>query len=353
MTKNSLPYYFLISRCGWWLLGLVLFISACKKSFSSDQFEDDKLVVLAEITAGDSIKIPIGKTIKVENGSLIRFEKVNDATVTITAPNTMSWVLQPNYSPLYASNPTSVFTNKNRFKSNTTYNIDINHPTLGVVKASTHIPPFPRLIAVDTGSTEFNEKEVLAANITFRDSLDFEEFYIIEAVKEMVRNNHFYIYQGKRYSYDTQQGKAFYEQIKNTPGVKLLTDTIGVNKFTRLNLYTEDDLSENVRIDELTNPFRRIFFADTEINGGTYTTRVYIDKEFFTDPQQKGRVRLQLKSVSKELYDYLKLYEKYKTDFGSVPTNQLVSPTGNIENGLGIFGGSARRERVYYFDTLL
>jgi hypothetical protein len=354
MRKNNLPYYFLNgSRQGVWLLLLVLFISACKKNFSSDSFEDDKLVVLAEITAGDSIKIPIGKTIKVENGSLIRFEKVNDATVTITGTNTMSWVLQPNYSQQYASNPTSVFTNKNRFKANITYNIEINHPTLGTVKATTHIPPFPRLVSVDTASAQFNGIDVFAANITWKDSVNFEEFYIIEAVKELVKNNHFYIYQGKRYSYDTQQGKAFYEQVKNTPGIRILTDTIGLNKFVRLNVYTEDNQSENARIDKLTNPFRRIFFPDPVFNGGNYTTKVYIDKQFFVSPQQKGRVRLQLKSVSKELYNYLKLYEKYKTDFGSVPTNQLISPTGNIENGLGIFGGSAKRERVYYFDALL
>jgi hypothetical protein len=332
---------------------LVLFISSCKKNFSSDQFEDDKLVVLAEITAGDSVKIPIGKTIKVENGSLIRFEKVNDATVTLTETNTMSWVLQSNYSQQYANNPTSVFTNKKRFKANTTYKIEINHPTLGTVTATTHIPTLPRLLSVDTASTLFNDKEVLAANITFKDSLDFEEFYIIEAVKELVKNNHFFIYQGKRYSYDTQSGKEFYAQVKNTPGLKIMTDTVGINKYTRLNVYTEDDQSENARIDKLTNPFRRIFFLDPVFNGENYTTTVYIDKQFFVDPKQKGRVRLQLKSVSPELYNYLKLYEKYKTDFGSVPTNQLVSPTGNIKNGLGIFGGSAKRERLYYFDTLL
>jgi hypothetical protein len=345
MTTNSATYYL--------LLILVLFISACKKNFGSDQFEDDKLVVLAEITALDTMKIPIGKTIKVENGSLIRFEKVNDATVTITEANAASWVLQPNYSAQYMNNPTSVFTNKKRFKANTTYKIEINHPTLGLVQASTHIPAIPRLISVDTTTTLFNDKNVFEADITWKDSVDYDEFYIIEAVKELVKNNHFFYYHGKRYNYDTQSGKAFYETVKNTPGLKILRDTIGLNKFTRLNLYTRDELSENAHIDKLTNPFRRLFFPDGAFNGDNYTTKVYIDKQFFVDPTQKGRVRVQLKSVSKELYNYLKLYEKYKTDFGSVPTNQLVSPAGNIVNGLGIFGGSAKRERIYYFDVLL
>jgi hypothetical protein len=348
MTKNSTPYYSLS-----WLFILVLFISACKKNFSSDQFEDGKLVVLAEITALDTVKIPIGKTIKVENGSLIRFEKVNDATVTITENNTAPWVLQPNYSQQYINNPTSVFTYRKRFKANANYRIDINHPTLGLVSASTYIPVLPRLIGADTSSTQFNDRDVLAVSITWKDSLNYDEFYIIEAVKELVKNNHFFIYQGKRYSYDTQSGKEFYETVKNTPGIKILTDTVGLNKYTRLNLYTEDAQSENIKLDKLTNPFRRIFFPDTKFNGEYYNTTVFIDKQFFVDARNKGRVRLQLKSVSQELYDYLKLYEKYKTDFGSVPTNQLVSPTGNIENGLGIFGGSAKREKIYYFDVLL
>jgi hypothetical protein len=309
--------------------------------------------VLAEITALDSVKIPVGKTIKVENGSLIRFEKVNDATVTITENNTTSWVLQPNFSQQYINNPTSVFTNKKRFKANANYRIDINHPTLGLVSATTYIPAFPHLIGADSFSTQFNSKDVLGVSITWKDSLDYDEFYIIEAVKELVKNNHFFIYQGKRYNYDEKTGKEFYETVKNTPGLKIMTDTVGLNKYTRLDLFTDDDQSENYKIDKLTNPFRRIFYLDGFFNGEYYNTTVYIDKQFFIDPKQKGRVRLQLKSVSKELYDYLKLYEKYKTDFGSVPTTQLVSPTGNIENGLGVFGGSAKREKLYYFDILL
>src|SRR2546425_12157903 len=197
-----------------------------QKKFTSDQFEDDKIVVLAEITAFDSVKIPIGKTIKVENGSLIRFEKVNDATVTITENNTTSWLLQPNYSQQYINNPTSVFTNKKRFKANANYRIDVNHPTLGLVSATTYIPALPHLTGADTFSTQFNSKEVLGVSITWKDSLDYDEFYIIEAVKELVKNNHFFIYQGKRYNYDVQSGKEFYETVKSTPGLKILTDTV-------------------------------------------------------------------------------------------------------------------------------
>src|SRR5688500_18964085 len=150
MSSRIRPYYFLPNQPKYaWIFVLLLCFTSCKKHFTSNQFEDDKIVVLAEITAFDTVKIPIGKTIKIDNGSLIRFEKVNDATVTLTEASNLSWVLQPNYSHQYSGNPTSVFTNRKRFKPNTTYNIEINHPTLGIVKASTFIPPIPRLISTD------------------------------------------------------------------------------------------------------------------------------------------------------------------------------------------------------------
>ncbi|HEY4147291.1 MAG TPA: DUF4249 family protein [Chitinophagaceae bacterium] len=327
---------------------------SCKKGFSSDQFVDDKLVVLSEISAADSVKIPIGKTIKAGGGAIIRFEKVNDATVVLTEEQTSSVILQPSYSAQYASNPTSVFTSKRRLKSNTHYTILINHPTLGVVTATTFIPPYPKLVSVDTSSDVYQGVNVLAADITWQDPAATTDYYVIEALKELVKIDHYFIYHGIRYDYDTPQGKTMYNQVKNTPGVILLLDTISQNKFTRLDLYTQDPNTENAHIDNLANPFRRVFLHDNNFSGQTYTTRVYIDPEFFvaSDPTQLGRVRLQLKAASKELFDYLILYEKYKTDFGTVPSSQLTSPDGNIQNGIGIFGGSAKREHFYYFDIL-
>jgi hypothetical protein len=66
---------------------------------------------------------------------------------------------------------------------------------------------------------------------------------------------------------------------------------------------------------------------------------VYIDPQFFVSASQaqKGRVKLQFKQVSKELYDYLLIYEKYKTDLGALPAGQLASPPGNIQARAGHF----------------
>ena len=328
--------------------------SSCRKTFSSTQLVDDKLVVLAEITAGDSMEIPIGKTIKVGNGGLIRFEKVNNATVTIKDLNARTFVLNPNWSAQYAANPTTVFTNRRHFRSNTTYFIEISHPTLGNVTASTHIPALPKVTMMDTVSEVYMGKEMLAATITIHDDGLADNNYVIEALKEMVKISQHFLYNGTSYNYDTPSGKQLYEQVKNMPGVRLLRDTIPQNKFLRLNVYTDDVNTENSRIDNLSSPFRRIFIPGLPFAGQAYTTKVYIDRQFFmaTDPKNKGRVRLQVKSASKDLYDFLLSYEKYKTDFGSVPASQLVSPGGNVHNGLGIFGGSSRRERILYFDKL-
>src|SRR5256885_1743205 len=103
-------------RSKYYLFFLAIAVTvSCRKNFSSNQFMDDKLVVLAEIIAGDSMKIPVGKTIKAGNGSLIRFEKVNDASVSIAEENGRSWMLQPNYSPQFVGNPTTIFTNRKHF----------------------------------------------------------------------------------------------------------------------------------------------------------------------------------------------------------------------------------------------
>src|SRR5437868_3323231 len=85
----------------WTLLGAI----ACRKDPYQDQPGSTELVILAELTAGDSIKIPVSKSIQVGNGGIISFEKVNSANVKIARQDGRSWTLKLNTSPDYTGNP--------------------------------------------------------------------------------------------------------------------------------------------------------------------------------------------------------------------------------------------------------
>lgn len=332
---------------------MVLFATSCKKSFSSDQFVEDKLVILSEISANDSIKVPVGKSIKVGNGNLIRFDKVNDARVQLREGTAAPFMLGVNYSPQYSSSPSSMYTSRRRLRANATYSIEIQHPILGTVTATTHIPPFPRLTMTDTSHTEYMGHQVLEVTINLQGPFDENSLFVFEGLKELMEMRRYFLYNNIRYSYETAQGKALYAQVGFNNALPILRDTVSQNKFLRLNLYTEDLNTENARMDDLANPFRRVFLSKIPPGSASYQIKIYVDPQFFvsTDPTQRGRVRIQAKLVSKELYDYFLVYEKYKTDFGMVPSSQLISPTGNISsNGLGVFGGSAKRERIFYYD---
>jgi len=346
--KKKIPYLFIICLVAM----LCVVMNACRKSFSSSDLIEDKLVVLSEIVSGDSVKIPIGRTFKVGNGGIIRFDKLNDAKVMIRELNGPSYALQPNFSPEYSNNAATIYTNRRRLRTNTTYFLEVRHATLGTVTATTTILPAPHISFVDTASQAYAGKQLLACKIAITDILPADN-YMIEAVKELLKVRHFFFYNGVRYDYDTPEGYAKYQQVKSL-GVLLRKDTVSQKKFLRINIYTEDPHSVNADLDILQNPFRRIFYSEKDLNSTAYNAKIYLDPTFFVamNNSELGRIRLQVKRCSKELFDYLVTYEKYRIDFSGLPSTQLNSPNGNISNGLGIFGGASRRENIFYFDKL-
>jgi len=333
----------------WTLLGA----TACRKDPYQDQPVNNELVILAELTAGDSIKIPVSKSIQVGTGGIISFEKVNSANVKIARQDGRSWTLKLNTSPDYTGNPASIYTAPQKPRYNMTYTLQVQDPLSGTVTAQTTIPPSLHISAVDTATDTRNGNPMLRLRFTITDSPGVSHYFVFEALKELMRVTHYFFWQGVRYSYERPEGKTLYEQVKNRPGVHLLCDSSTTNSFTRLNVFTDDANVDNAQVSSLDSPFRRIFWPG-HVVGRKYTTTVLIDRKNFisADPEGRGRVLLQLKSVSPELYNYWFWYEKYKSDIGSVPPGQLYSPPGNIQNGLGIFGGSSKHQWVYYFDTM-
>jgi len=335
------------------LPGLILMQTACRKDPYQDKPVNNELVILAEIIADDSLKIPVSKSIQVGNGGIISFEKVNSASVKLARQDGRSWTLKLNTSPDYAGNPASIYTAPQRPRPNMTYLLQVQDPLSGTVTSSTRIPPSVHVKNVDTATEVRKGVPVLRLRFTLVDSPGAKHYFVFEALKESLKITHYFFWQGVRHRYETTEGKQLYDQIKDNPGVKLLRDTTSCNSFKRLNVFTDDPNVANAQVSSLDSPFRRIFLPG-DIFIGTYTTSVLVDRRNFKagDTHDAGRVLLQLRSVSPELYNYLFWYEKYKSDIGSVPTGQLYSPPGNIQHGLGIFGGSTRRQWVYYFDGL-
>lgn len=332
----------------------LLLPAACKKNPYSTHKLSNTLVVLAEMTAGDSVKIPIGKSTLIENNNTVSFGTVNNAIVHLQDTLGHSWLIPLNTTPEFSGGATSVYSNSQILQPNTTYTIEVSDPELGTAKASTHIPPAFVITEVDTLREIYNDQEMLTFHFTINDVPDTDNYYIIEALKQVTKIYRHFIYRNVTYNYDTPDGQALYNRIKNEqPPVPLLTDTIPTNNFIRLNLLTFDPNADNTLLNSTTGLFRRVFLQSSVFNNPLYSTSVsVITKNFISDsPQMKGKVLFMVKSVSRELYDYLFLYEKYKIDFGTFPSSQLSLPPGNITNGLGIFGGSFRCVLTYYFDT--
>jgi len=336
------------------IAALLLLAASCKKSPYPANLVQNELVILAEITAGKPLKIPVSKSIQVGNGGIISFDKVTTANVTVTGPRDAPIVCHLNTSPLFIGDPASVYTSPRRPEYNTRYRLRVEDPVSGTATAETTIPSRVRIIGFDTASSTRGGLPVLALHVTFKDAPDTANQYIFEALKELLKVRHLFTWQGKTYNYDTQAGRTLYDKVKDQPGVSLRRDTVSTDKFLRLELYTNDKNTDNAKVSPLDSPFQRIFLPDRVFNGQAYTETVYVDKTYFkaSGNQGPGRVLLMAKSASIELYNYLFWYEQYKSSVGSLPPDQLYSPPGNIKNGLGIFGGSSMRQWVYYFDTL-
>ena len=331
-----------------------LLLPGCKKNLYPDNQAQNELVVLAEISADEPLKIPVSKSVQVGNGGVITFDKVTTAKVTITSDQGPSWTCKLNSSTNYANDPASIYTSSQRPVANSTYRLRVEDPLSGTVTATTTIPSRPHLVKWDTSYGNRGGRQVLQWRVLLMDPPDTSNQYIFEALKELLRIQHLFTYQGKSYNYDTKDGKDLYNKVKGQPGIQLRTDTQSTNTYLRLHIYTDDRNVDNAKVSTLDSPFARIFLPDKVFSGQPYTETVMVDPTYFRAAagQGPGRVLLILRSASSELYNYLFWYEQYKADISTLPPDQLYSPPGNIQNGLGIFGGSAKRQWVYYFDDL-
>lgn len=335
---------------------IILFQLACRKQdFLRSANTAEQLVIQAEITSEDSVYIPVGRSVFVGTGNIIQFNKVNNAIVTVTELAGNSMTIKQNSNNVFSNNPFSIFTDSYHFLSDKTYQLSVKNSPFEPVTATTRIPSAIKFSRIDTSYSVYQGSPVLTADISFQDDPLANNNYIIEVVKQQVYVEKYFYYQNIKHSLSSPVDSSLYEQIKNDPGFILLRDSIPQVFYTLQTIYSADPNTDNARLTSLDNSFQRLFLRDSTFNGQIYRTRIQIARGQFTDNsiEKRGRILIRLKSVSDELFNYLLDHERYFIQFGSVPINQLTSPKGNIINGLGVFGGSFKKEWIFYFDELL
>lgn len=332
---------------------LAFLLVACKRE-PVVRHTESRLVVLAEITGGDTAMIPLGQSTTTREGSALRFGKVSNASVSLVNENNQWTRLFSSSNAAYRNNPTSMYTCNEVMRAGQEYGLHINHPVLGTASATTRIPDPFLLREVFAENKKLNNEEVLVFNFTVQDEAAERNFYIFEAVKQLVSVSMYFMWQGTKYDFGSPEGKTLYDQLKTQQQVELHKDTIPMATYLRLPVYTFDRKTENARFGTLDSAYARIFIQDSTFNGAAHSSFIAIPKKIFraTTEAEKGRVVVRIKSVSNELFRYLSDYERYRMDFGILPVQQLVSPRGNIQNGLGVFGGVNRQEFIYYYDDL-
>ena len=314
-------------------------ILSCNKNSVDNRQITGKMVVLTEITAGDTANIPIGSTLPAGNGDAIVFEKLNTVVANIYGQDGSAESLFLNNSPDFSSNPMAVYSGAMTLKYNTTYTLSATEPQLGTIAATTTIPNNFSVQQTETEMDDLNGKSVLRFGFNIHDAGGEKNYYIFEAVKQLVNISRYFYWQGIKYDYNLQQGYDLYQQVKNNTGVVLLRDTVLTHHYIRLNTNTKDNNTSNANMSSLDSPFRRIFITDSLFNGRDYESEIWIAIDHFiaADPQETGIVQVQVKSVSKELYDYLFQYEKYNQDFRYFSVSNLTSPVENVQNSFKVF----------------
>ena len=167
------------------LVSMICFlgITSCSKNPEYAHPSESKLVIQAEITAGDSVKLSLTRSIAAGTGSSFQFEKIYNAEVQISSSDGAEWHLNPNYSPRFNDVPGAIYSNPGKLKPSISYSLRVDHPTLGTVSSSTHIPAAFLVNDYAVGGSTFGSLNTYKVSFNIKDNPAEKDFYILEATR--------------------------------------------------------------------------------------------------------------------------------------------------------------------------
>lgn len=240
-----------------------------------------------------------------------------------------------------------------RIDANKSYIVQVKVPDTKDVVAKTTIPPGIKVELQDTLRTTLNGRSVLRFHFNVQaPPANGRQFIVMEALKQLIQLDTIFIYRNIRYR--VRDKRALYEQVKNEPGLVSFKDTLYLNSYLRIPVYTQDENADNNQVGGLNENYNSILFTQRV---KALDTRLYLDATALTTgtpgkPIPIGRVLVNVKSVTPEYYDFLLTYEKVRRNPGLNSLIQAIQIRSNAYGGLGVIGGCNQVAYYLYYDQL-
>jgi hypothetical protein len=305
-----------------YIIALALLLSgiSCEKNIDIDIDEITPMIVLNGLIESDSsVSISLSRTRHILDNKEVSTLKNGTVELFDTHGNSANlvWNSQGRYE-----------TDNFQIAPGEEYRITAKAEGYYDVEATCVIPEKIEIKRLDTLSVydEWNE-EALSLGIVFEDDPNEDNYYQLSLMAKYYQLQVDYIQR-----YDT----LYVDIIKDTVIMGFVMDTIETSIPYYENVWFQ---TEDLIIEEWDNS-GGVVFSDRLIQGKEYSMRGTIYTGYRMWSADTSSIYINLHSITKDYYDYLTSYQKHiyaKDDPFATP----VVVRGNVENGLGIFGGRA------------
>ncbi|QJB31187.1 DUF4249 family protein [Chitinophaga oryzae] len=311
-----------------------------------------RAVVYSELVAGKKVEMRVGKSKPVGPDINNFFEPVTNATAQLLSAD--SQLLEQLHYVKDTSSNMAFYRGNTRIESNKSYIIQVKVPDTKDVTAKTTIPLPIKVDLLDTVRTTLNGRPVLRFHFNVQPPpANARQFVVMEALKQLIQLDTIFIYRNVRYR--VRNNRELYEQVKNNPDIKTYKDTVYLNSYLRIPVYTQDEDADNNQVGGLNENYNSILF--TQRANKPLNTRLYINATALTAGSIEvevpiGRVLVFVKSVTPEYYAFLLTYEKVRRNPGLNSLIQAIQIRSNAFGGLGVVGGCSQVAYYLYYDEL-
>ncbi len=338
----------------WFLLpGFFLFgMASCVKELPLPNLEGlRRMVLLGELSAGDSLNLRLGQSVPVTQSTQGLLQWPADLEAKSYQGTQLLSQCRPHPDAFTDTLGTLAVQDAARTYAGVSYKIQVTGSGFPDIEALVRVPsPFVAAL-IDTQTVRYNGLKALQLTFRIYDRGGEKNQYAFEAVRRGMKVQGTFEYGGSRYDialyytlYDSlrQAGQRPSSNIKVTPS----------QTAERLTTFTTDGATENIKLATALSPARRVLLEDATFAGGTHDLTVLVDKSRFTGsaPYDLGQITFYVKSVSEDYFTYLRAYETFTPATSGGFLAQPVRIEGNVKGGYGVVGGVFSVPFPYVFE---